>query len=88
MSWKDWWSRPPTPSMRTSEIERQLENVERRIELLRLVWLNACEKQCSPPIEHDFELLNRAVADLRALVIASCEQRKQQEARDDQGEHD
>ena len=75
--------------MSQSSVDRQLENVERRIELLRLAWLNACEKQCSPPIEHDFELLNRAVADLRALVVAaSCEQRKQQEARDDQHEHD
>ena len=72
-----------------AQLERQLENVERRIELLRLAWLNACEKQCSPPIEHDLELLEREVADLRALVVAaSCEQRQQQEARDNQGEHD
>jgi hypothetical protein len=49
-------------------IELQLESVRTRIELLRLAWLQTCEKECFPPIEKDLEILQREFQDLEAMV--------------------
>ena len=52
------------------DLERQLENVRTRIELLRLTWLNVCERECFPPVELELELLQREFNDLAEMVRA------------------
>ena len=50
------------------DLERQLENVATRIELLRVRWLQTCESACFPPVELELDLLQREFNDLAAMV--------------------
>ena len=52
----------------TADLERQLENVATRIELLRVRWLQTCESACFPPVELELELLEREFNDLATMV--------------------
>ena len=52
----------------TADLERQLENVRTRIELLRLAWLQSCESLCWPPVERDLDILQREFTELEAMV--------------------
>ena len=58
-----------------AQLDRQLENVRTRIELLRLRWINLCDGRCWPPLEHEIDLLQREFNELaemvRALVVAA-----------------
>jgi hypothetical protein len=54
----------------TADLERQLENVRTRIELLRVRWLQTCLDECFPPVSHELELLEREFNDLAAMVRA------------------
>ncbi len=50
------------------DLDRQIENVARRIELLRLRWLKDCEATCFPPVALELELLEREFKDLVVMV--------------------
>ena len=52
----------------TADLDRQLENVRIRIELLRLAWLQSCEGTCFPPVERDLDILQREFTELEAMV--------------------
>ena len=53
---------------RCADLDRQIANVARRIELLRLRWLQTCESACFPPVALELELLEREFNDLAAMV--------------------
>jgi hypothetical protein len=71
---------PDSVSEQLRRVELQLDNVATRIELLRLVWLQTCESQCFPPVEHDIDLLQREFNDLRALITTFLSSRNTQDA--------
>lgn len=52
------------------DIDRQLENVRTRIELLRLRWLGMCDGRCWPPLDHEIDLLQREFNELAEMVRA------------------
>ena len=54
----------------TADLDRQLENVATRIELLRVRWLQTCESACFPPVSLELELLEREFNDLAAMIRA------------------
>ena len=57
---------------RCADLDRQIANVARRIELLRLRWLQTCESACFPPVELELDLLQREFADLVVMVRDSA----------------